>query len=136
MVGCRSKKARTEDDVPLSFWKDVPLDAQSIVVEDVLRYLSAQPNAKNWLSHIALPIIIDLFGAHGGLGRVLKTRFDTLCVSRTTDCSDEYYYYNWKLRQEQMAYTYDIRVSLEFIAAGGGQSITTLIIGDKMFRPG
>lgn len=103
------------------------------VLAHVAKFLSRCTNARNSETYIPLRSVAQLFGVRGGLANGLKTRFNTLCISRAGDCSDEDMLYGWKLRQEGMAWTNNIRVALEFILGGGGHSIKTLIVGDRIF---
>jgi len=80
-----TKKARNESEAalcsdesdPHSFYLDtLPKE----VLENVLRYFSRLPEAKDWVPHILLETIIALYGVNGELGTLMKTRFNTLCA--------------------------------------------------------
>lgn len=80
------------------FWDSLPTEVLEDVLDRVLTSLSRAPTARNWESHVPLRSIIDIFGVGGCFGRVLNTRFHTLCISATADCSVENEEYGWNLR--------------------------------------
>jgi len=111
-----------------SYLDVLPEEVLDIVLDIVLRLLSRMPKAKNWESYIPLDLIVELCGVQGELGRGLKTRFHTLCISTERECTSERDVFGWKLRPEGMAWTNDLNVAHQFILAGGGGSIETLIL--------
>lgn len=58
----------------------------------------------------------------------MKSRFDTLCVSRTIDCYSKHVDYHWKVRSGPMLHTDDIRVVHDFIWRASGESLHTIIV--------
>lgn len=83
-------------------------------------------------NHIPLQLIIALYGVYGEFGSFVRIRFNTLCVSQTIDCQREIELFKWKLRKERMLYTNDLEVAYDFVCAGGGQYLHTLVIGLEM----
>jgi len=75
------------------------------VLDNVLRYLSRLPSAKNWETHLDLEDLIPLFAVRGDVGTLLKSRFHTLIVCKTKDCYYENKWYGWKLRSEPHLWT-------------------------------
>jgi len=101
-----------------------------------LRCFSRLPAAKNWETHVKLEGIIGLGGISGGLGSLFRTRFRTLCVSKTEYCNEENLYYGWKLRKKPHLWTNDINVARKYVLSGGGESLTTLVVGIDMYKSG
>lgn len=74
-----------------------------------------------------------MFAVHGKVGKLLKSRLKTLCVSETKDCYVEHKVYGWKLRTEPHLWTSRLGHARAFLLAGGGQSLRTLVVGREIF---
>lgn len=98
------------------------------VLDNVLKFFSNCPKVKHWTPHIPLESIIELYGVKGELGELMKTRFNTLCVSVSFRSARKNMRYGWKLREDTL-WTNDVEVARRFLLAGGGQSLHTLIVG-------
>lgn len=97
------------------------------VLDNVLKFFSLLPKAKNWETHIPLDTIVKLYGVIG-LSSFLKTRFRTLCVSKSIDCFRENKHFRWK-RRRGMLWTHDIFEARRFVSAGGGEYLHTVVLG-------
>lgn len=120
---------RTSEDVPNLFLDAIPKE----LLDNLVKFFSRLPKARNWEVHVALEDITGLSGISGELGRLFRTRFRTLCVSKTRDCYDENLYYGWKLRSEPHLWTNDIWKARQYVLAAGGDSLETLVIGIGMY---
>lgn len=103
------------------------------VVDHVFRFFSRLPAIVPWENHIPLQDVVELYRVGGAFTRLFRNRFQTLCISRTIDCADENRAFKWKHRVERMLWTNNMEVAHEFILAGGGESIHTLIVGRDMY---
>lgn len=105
------KRARMQIDATTFYLESVPKE----VLDYVVKFLSRRPDADNWIFRIPLRDTVELLGLRGELGRVLKARLTTLCISRDIDCSYEHEQYGWKLWLEGMDWTDDIRFAHDFV---------------------
>jgi len=105
------------------------------ILDNVLRFFSRQPQAKDWVPHIPLETIIELYGITGELGKFMKPRFNTLCISDSFKYNSESdMFCQWKKRKGPMLWTKDLRVARRFVLAGGGRSLHTIIVGIGMYN--
>jgi len=103
------------------------------VLDNVFRFFSRLPAGELWENHIPLKRVVDLYAVGGAFIRLFRNRFRTLCISRTIDCWDENRILKWKLRGGRMLCTSDIAIAHDFILAGGGEFLHTLIVGRHMY---
>jgi len=128
-----SKKARTktpcDDDIksPKFFLDSFPKE----ILDNVLRFFSRIPKAKDWVPHIPLESIIVLYGVRGELGEFMIPRFNTLCISDSFK-SNSSASCLWKERKGPMLWTKDLHAAHRFVLAGGGQSLHSIIVGDRI----
>lgn len=126
------ESAYNEGKNPPSFLRDaIPRE----VLDNVLKFFSRLPRAKNWETHISLDSIVGLYGVIG-MGCFLKTRFRTLCVSDAIDCSRENKHFKWKRRRDGMLWTNKLDSARRFVSEGGGESLHTIIVGYGMYNDG
>jgi len=118
-----------EPGLPTFFLDTLPKE----VLDNVLRFFSRIPKAKNWERHILLQDLVALFRVIGQLGTLMKSRFTALCVSRTGACIPETHSYHWDPPTKGMLSTTDINVARAYILAGGGQALRTLAVGLHMY---
>lgn len=119
-----------DDKRPPTFYIDM---LPTEVVDNVFRFFSRLPVAEQWENHIPLKDVVELYRFGGAFIRLFVNRFRTLCISRTIDCWDENKIFKWKLRRERMLWTNNINVAHDFVLAGGGESLRTLIVGRDMY---
>lgn len=72
------------------------------VLNNVLRFFSRLPTEKDWVPHVPLENIIELYGVRGHLRTFMKTRFNTLCISQDFKHAAEIEKYKWKKRKQQI----------------------------------
>lgn len=128
-----SGAACSDDSNSPAFFLDL---FQKEVLENVVRFFSRLPKEKHWEAHIPLASIVELYGVTGELGKFMKPRFNTLCVSAYFDVVLDIQHYLWKKRRVPMLWTNDISSARRFVLAGGGQSLHTLIVGENMYAEG
>jgi len=78
-----TKKARTEADAGYRSDMDTSpslfLDTFSKeVLDNILRFFSRVPQARDWVRSIPLQSIVELYGVTGELGKFMKPRFTEL----------------------------------------------------------
>lgn len=119
-----------EDGCATFFLQSIPAE----LLENVLRFFSSKPAEKHWEAHVPLRDVAALYSVKCYSG-VLQCRFHTLCISRTIYCADEHRDYGWKLRKGPgILWTNNIRDAYDFLVAGGGKYIKTLVVGDHMYN--
>jgi len=133
-----TKKAKTEADradhigernSPSFFFDAFP----SEVLDNVLRYFSRLPEVRDWVHHVSLESIIELYGVNGELGKFMKPRFNALCISDSFKAKDEIEWYLWENKKDSMLWANDLDVGRRFVRAGGGQALHTIIVGMGMY---
>jgi len=125
-----SPSANDEIKSPKFFLDSFPKE----ILENVLRFFSRLPRAEDWVPHIPLDSIIELYGVTGRLGEFMKPRFNTLCISKSFKSNYEIENCHWKKRKGPMLWTKDLDVARRFVLAGGGQSLHTVIVGREMYN--
>lgn len=126
---CPEGMRSPREDAPASFLDLIPRE----LLENVFKFFSRLRQAPNWEAHVPLEDIIGLSRVSGGLGRLFRTQFRMLCVSKTRYCYDENLYYGWKLRAEPHLWTNNIDVARQYVSSGGGESLRTLVVGIGMY---
>lgn len=104
------------------------------LMNNILRFFSRIPKAKDWESLTPLSSIIELYGVTGQLGKFMKPRFNSLCVSKSFDCQYETTLYRWEKRKCGMLWTNDFDVARRFVLAGGGNFLHTIIVGSGIYH--
>lgn len=59
------------------------------VLDNVLRFFSRLPEASDWVPHIPVEAVIELYGVTGELGKFMQPRFNTLCISDSFKADSE-----------------------------------------------
>jgi len=77
---------------------------------------------------------VELFAVRGELGSFMKSRFKTLCVSKSKDGKRESKDYGWNERDGHHLWTNSIAVAHKYILSGGGESLQTLVLGNTAFK--
>jgi len=116
--------------LPTLFFDIVPQE----VHENVLRFFSRIPQARNWETHIHLLDLLGTFRVSGQFGAMMRNRFTSLCVSATVNCLHERTSWHWKLPTEGILSTNDIKVAHAYVLAGGGHALNTLAIGQNVMH--
>jgi len=114
-------------NVSPSFLDTLPKD----LFDNAIRFFSHLPSARNWEAHIELSDLTKLLSLRGELGSFTKSRFKTLRISGSKDSYEKYKKYKkygWKLRTEPYLWTNSIDAAREFILAGGGEYLKTLVL--------
>lgn len=134
-----SKKPRTESNAPACSYDDsMPpvffLDSfPKEFLSNVLKFFSRSPAVKDWVPHVPLGSIIELYGVTGERVKFMKPRFNTLCISKSFKSYDENDSCNWKRRKGSILWTQDLDVARRFVLAGGGSSLHAIIIGKGIY---
>jgi len=98
------------------------------IFENVLRFVSRLPNSNKWETHIDLSDLLELIAVNSEFASFLKSRFTTLCVSPTKNCTAENEWLEWVDLRGPHIWTNSIDVAHKYILAGGGQSLDTLVV--------
>jgi len=134
-----TKKARTEADAGIrsvevtspSFFLDTfPKE----VLDNILRFFSHVPQARDWVSAIPLRSIIELYSVTGELGKFMKPRFNTLYISKSYQAEFKRSGIKWKEREGPMLWTDDMDVARRFVLGGGGQALHTIIVHPYIYQ--
>lgn len=62
----------------------------------------------------------------------MKSRFSTLVICKSKNCYEENKMWGWKLRTGPHVWTDNIDDAISFVAAGGGESLRTLVVGSEI----
>lgn len=118
---------------PAFYFDLLPTD----VLNHILRFFSALPDAKRWENHIRLNDIVGLFSETDDcFADFMNNRFNTLCISNTIDCSYEKKTFLWHFKRKRMLCTNDVKLASEFVLAGGGKYLHSLLVGSNMETEG
>lgn len=107
----------------LNLFDSVPVG----VFNCALRLSSGIHKPKNWETHIAVSNLLRVFAGCGNSGISLKSRFNTLCISKIKHCYVENKNFGWQLCNEPHIWTDSIDVARKYILAGAGDSLQTLV---------
>jgi len=123
------QRKNEEKVMPALFFDSLPDET----LDNVLRYFSRIPYAKNWQSHINVGHLVEAIGNGGVFGTKSISRFHTLLVSCTKNYNRDEARPAWKELAGPYLWTKDIKVAHAFALAGGGESLRTLVIGGGMY---
>jgi len=126
----RAKKEEEEGEqvtarvVPTMYFDNLPDN----VLENIVRYRSKSPRARNWPSYIPAELLLRLFKAGGDLGQFCRTRFTAMCVSDTKCVYDLDKDVSWSRRTREMLWARNKRTAYDVVLNAGGD-LKTLFIG-------
>lgn len=103
-------------DAPALFFECTPNE----ILDNVLRFLSRIPNSRKWETHIDIRDILELFDVRGDWGSSLKSRFNTLVISKSNYRYYEKERFGWKERKEAYYITDSFEVARDFLLRGAG----------------